>query len=166
MQKFANHIKANGLNIAYLQRDSFSQTKVNDFCSRERFIQYFNEVVFATGDRYSDEEIDSILNELDPFFTGIIQVLLVQNYYREEIHFYNLTTLNRPKQIFAEIRTKVFPNKKMALQQALTSVDVQGDGYIHREQFIEAFQKAEVSVDRDVLEFLFNVVAEKFNTGV
>ena len=73
-------------------------------------------MVFSLGDRYSDEEIDSILNELDPFFTGIIQVLLVQNYYREEIHFHNLTTLNRPKQIFAEIRGKVFPNKKLALQ--------------------------------------------------
>lgn len=51
-------------------------------------------------EKFSDEEIDSVLNELDPYFTGIIQIQLIQNYYREEIHFYNLTTLNRPKQIF------------------------------------------------------------------
>ena len=73
--------------------------------------------------------------------------------------------MNRPKQIFNDIRSKIFPNKKLAIQQAMTSVDTQGDGYIRKEQFIEAFQKAEVTVDRDVLEFLFDVVAEKFNTN-
>ena len=104
------------------------------------------------------------MNELDPFFTGIIQIQLMQNYYKEETHYYNMTTLNRPKQIFTDIRAKVFPNKKLALQQALVSVDAQGDGYINQEQFIEAFQKAEIKEDRDVLEFLFNVVAEKYNT--
>lgn len=44
-----------------------------------------------------------------------------------------MTTLNRPKQIFSDIRSKVFPNKKLALQQALVSVDTQGDGYIRKE---------------------------------
>jgi hypothetical protein len=43
-------------------------------------------------------------------------------------------------------------------------VDAQGDGYIRREQFIEAFEKAGIKEDRDVLEFLFDVVGEKFNT--
>jgi hypothetical protein len=73
--------------------------------------------------------------------------------------------LNRPKQIFDGIRSKVFPNKKLALQQALTSVDILGDGYIRKEQFIEAFDKANVKEDRDVLEFLFDIVGEKFNTS-
>ncbi len=40
-----------------------------------------------------------------------------------------------------------------------------GDGYIKREQFIEVFDKAGIKVDRDVLELLFDVVAEKFNTS-
>lgn len=35
-----------------------------------------------------------------------------------------MTKLNRPKQIFDEIRSKVFPNKKLAIQKALTAVDV------------------------------------------
>jgi hypothetical protein len=72
--------------------------------------------------------------------------------------------LNRPKQIFSDIRSKVFPNKKLALQQALVSVDTQGDGYIRKEQFVEAFDKAGVREDRDVLEFLFDMVGERFNT--
>jgi hypothetical protein len=46
----------------------------------------------------------------------------------------------------------------------LTSVDIQGDGYIRKEQFVEAFDKAGIKEDRDVLEFLFDVVGEKFNT--
>lgn len=133
IQKFANYIRANGLDIGFLQRDSYNPTRVNDFCTRERFHEYFVEVAKPRDGHFSDEEIDSILNELDPYFTGIIQISLIQSYYREEIHFYNLTTLNRPKQIFHNLRSKVFPNKKLALQQALTSVDIQGDGYIKQE---------------------------------
>lgn len=133
IQKFANFIRQNGLDIGFLQRDSHNPNRTNDFCTRERFVEYFNDVAKPKGGLFSDEEIDSILNELDPYFTGIIQIALIQNYYREEIHFYNLTSLNRPKQIFSGIRSKVFPNKKLALQQALTSVDEQGDGYIRKE---------------------------------
>ncbi len=44
------------------------------------------------------------------------------------------------------------------------AVDESGDGYIGPEQFIEAFTKAEIFIDRDMLEFLFDVVSEKFNT--
>ncbi len=43
-------------------------------------------------------------------------------------------------------------------------MDVQGDGYIRKEQFVEAFDKAGVKEDRDVLEFLFDMVGEKYNT--
>jgi Ca2+-binding EF-hand superfamily protein len=50
---------------------------VNDFCTRERFVEFFNEVVHAKGGRFTDEEVDSILNELDPYYTGIIQIQLI-----------------------------------------------------------------------------------------
>jgi len=39
--------------------------------------------------KFSEEEIDSIMNELDPYYTGIIQIQVIQNYYQEEIHFYS-----------------------------------------------------------------------------
>jgi hypothetical protein len=123
VQKFSNFIRTNGLDVAFLQKDTYNHAKVNDFCTRERFIEYFVDVVRAKKAFFSDEEIDSIMNELDPYYTGIIQIALLQSFYREEIHYYNLTTLNRPKQIFAGIRSKIFPNKRLALQQALTSVD-------------------------------------------
>ena len=97
VQKFSNFIRTNGLDIAFLQKDTYNQAKVNDFCTRERFIEYFMDIVRPKKLHFSDEEIDSIMNELDPYYTGIIQVALLQSYYREEIHYYNLTTLNRPK---------------------------------------------------------------------
>lgn len=37
---------------------------------------------------FSDTDIDVILNELDPFHTGIIQINLIQRYYAEEIKFH------------------------------------------------------------------------------
>lgn len=101
IQKFANCIRQNGLDLPYLQTDTLTknQNRPNEFCTRERFIQYFYDSV-NKQQRFSDQEIDVILNELDPYFTGVIQIFLIQNYFKEEIHFYNLTTLNRPKQIF------------------------------------------------------------------
>lgn len=47
----------------------------------------------------------------------------------------------------------------------MTSVDTTGDGYIKKEQFIEVFERAGVNVDREVLEMLFEVVGEKYNTS-
>jgi hypothetical protein len=63
------------------------------------------------------------MNELDPYYTGIIQISLLKTFYSEEIDFYNVTIFKRPAQIFEGIRSKIFPNKRLALQQALTSVD-------------------------------------------
>jgi hypothetical protein len=77
IQKFANFIRNNGLDVAFLQRDTYNPAKVNDFCTRERFIEFFNEVAKPKNAFFSDEEIDSILNELDPYYTGIIQISLV-----------------------------------------------------------------------------------------
>jgi hypothetical protein len=62
----------NGLDVAFLQRDTYNPGKLNDFCTRERFQEFFNEVARGKNAYFSDEEIDSILNELDPYFTGII----------------------------------------------------------------------------------------------
>ena len=42
------------------------------FCTRERFTLYFKTEVKENGGLFSDQEIDSVLNELDPFFTGVI----------------------------------------------------------------------------------------------
>lgn len=42
------------------------------FCTRERFINYFITEVKDKGTEFAAEEIEVILNELDPFFTGVI----------------------------------------------------------------------------------------------
>ena len=62
----------NGLEVPFLQRDSFNPARTNDFCTRERFVEYFTDVAKTKGGLFSEEEVDSILNELDPYFTGII----------------------------------------------------------------------------------------------
>ncbi len=81
VQKFSNFIRTNGLDVAFLQRDTYNTqnnaNKVNDFCTRERFTEYFMEVVKPKKALFSDEEIDSIMNELDPYYTGIIQIALL-----------------------------------------------------------------------------------------
>ena len=51
--------------------------KLLSFCTRDRFVEYFlmiNELNGHTSIQFSQEEIDLILNELDPYNTGVIQI--------------------------------------------------------------------------------------------
>lgn len=83
IQKFANYIREHGLDIKYLMEpsdaaSSESQAKVLlKFCTRERIINFFMLKVKDTTFEFSDTDIDVILNELDPFHTGIIQINLI-----------------------------------------------------------------------------------------
>jgi len=61
-------------------------------------VQYFREEV-SKKQKFSDEEIDTVLNELDPFFTGVIQLKVLSTYFQEEIHYYSQTSMNLPQQI-------------------------------------------------------------------
>lgn len=162
VQRFADYIRRHGLDSAYLQTGNNAGKQFTAFCTRDRFTQYFQEVINRRGEHFTDLEIDSILNDLDPFFTGVIQLRLVQKVYEEEIQFYRRTNLSRPNEILEDIRTRVFPNRRVALQQALASADAEGDGYLKKSQFIQAFQQAGVSMDLRTLEFLFDVLSETF----
>lgn len=162
VQRFADHVRRHSLDLAFLQTGNQPGRQFTSFCTRERFVQYFEEVVSQRGDHFTDLEIDSILTDLDPFFTGVIQLRLLQKVYEEEIQFARRTSLSRPNEILDDIRTLVFPNRRVALQQALASADTEGDGYLQLPQFIQAFQQAGVPIDRDTLEYLFNVMSETF----
>jgi hypothetical protein len=74
VQRFADHIRSHGLDLAHLQTgaDDGDARRYRSFCTRERFAQYFREVVAPRGGYFSDLDIDSILNDLDPFYTGAI----------------------------------------------------------------------------------------------
>jgi Ca2+-binding EF-hand superfamily protein len=162
VQRFADHVRRHSLDLAFLQTGNQPGRQFTSFCTRERFVQYFEEVVSQRGDHFTDLEVDSILTDLDPFFTGVIQLRLLQKVYEEEIQFARRTSLSRPNEILDDIRTLVFPNRRVALQQALASADTEGDGYLQLPQFIQAFQQAGVPIDRDTLEYLFNVMSETF----
>jgi hypothetical protein len=53
--------------------------------------------------------------------------------YQEEIQYFRRTSLSRPNEILEDIRTIAFPNKRVALQQALASADTEGDGYLKKD---------------------------------
>lgn len=72
------------MNIKYLMESSEaasseSQAKVLlKFCTRERIINFFmTQVADKTTFEFSDTDIDVILNDLDPYHTGIIQINLI-----------------------------------------------------------------------------------------
>lgn len=61
-----------------------------------------------------------------------------------------------------EIRSIAFPAKRIPLQQALADADTQGDGFIDETQFIDAFYKVGLKIRRESLEFIFDVMSERF----
>ena len=76
--------------VAENSADPFAARLMLTFCTRERIQQYFNEVVAPANrelDDFTDEEIDLILNELDPYGTGVIQINHIQRLFIEEINF-------------------------------------------------------------------------------
>jgi hypothetical protein len=99
---------------------------------------------------------------LDPFYTGVIQLRLCQKVYHEEIQYFKRVSTSRPNEILDDIRTLVFPNKRVALQQALASADAEGDGYLTKSQFAQAFQQAGVALDHDSLLHLFEAKSAPF----
>ena len=88
VQRFADFIRRHGLDLAYLQTGNEDGRKFRCFCTRERFGQYFKEIVMPQGEYFSDLDIDSILNDLDPFYTGVIQIALIKKVYAEEIQYH------------------------------------------------------------------------------
>ena len=122
--------------MGFLQEPSDSQTNTEQakvllkFCTRERFTHYFMTEVKEKGVEFAQQEIEVILNELDPFFTGVIQISSIQRYYSEEISYFKTVSLNKPSEVIEQIRSSAFPTRKIALQQALAAADAQGDGYI------------------------------------
>lgn len=71
--------------------------------------------------------------------------------------------MRRPQEIIDKIRNVAFPNKKIALQQSLAAADESGDGYISKIQFIDAIYRADLKIERDQLELLFDVMSERFD---
>lgn len=63
--------------------------------------------------KFEDEEVENIMNELDPYSTGVLQIKLVEKYFREEIDFFKQVSLRRPHEIIENIRSAAFPNRKV-----------------------------------------------------
>ena len=74
--------------------------------------------------------------------------------------------MNRPQEVLQQIRALAFPAKRIPLQQSLAAADTSGDGYIDCTQFVDAFYRAKVNLTRDSLEFLFDVMGERFQDAV
>ena len=94
IQKFATYVREHGLDVKHLVQPSDAvsteaQAKAAvRFCTRERFENFFITHVRASTFEFSDEDIEVVMNELDPFHTGIIQIALIQRFYAEEIKFH------------------------------------------------------------------------------
>lgn len=107
IQKLANFIRQHGLDVEFLQEQSKQSNsyQTSNFCTRERFQEYFLNINKSHElTNFSDEEVEIIMNELDPYNTGAIQINLVKRYFHEEIDYHKQVSLRRPHEIIEKIR--------------------------------------------------------------
>lgn len=120
---------------------------------------------YLTSYNFSNEEIELILNEIDPYFSNTIKVKSILQIFKEEVHYNSMSSINRPNEAINKIRAEVIPSKKLALQQAFVNVDEYGDGYIRLEDYLKAFDMINLSVDKQTLKYLFDCFSETFATS-
>ncbi len=65
---------------------------------------------------FDNEEIELVLNEIDPYFSNEIKIKSLLTIFEEEVHYHSMSSINRPQEIINKIlRPKILPNKKLAL---------------------------------------------------
>jgi len=73
--------------------DPFAERLMQTFCTRKRIQQYFEDVVHEKNkelDTFTDEEMDLVMSELDPFNTNVIQIGHIQRLFIEEMRFFHI----------------------------------------------------------------------------
>ena len=74
-------MRAHGIDLGFFRgvaensTDPFAARLMLTFCTRERIGEYFAQVVSDLNkelDDFTDEEIDLVMNELDPYNTGVV----------------------------------------------------------------------------------------------
>lgn len=152
MNKFSQYIRSYGLDLSNILEGK-------NFAKKEDFLQYLLNLPI----RLTLFQAESIINELDPFKTKKIMLKSLTELFKDELHFFNLTNINKPREIIHEIRTKIIPHKKLQLQRALADVDSFGDGFINSREFLKAFEIVEMKMDRQLLQTLFDSMSERFS---
>ena len=149
MELFAEYIRHNGL-----------PSKPTQY-TRKEFITWLETSKLAL----EKSQLVHIAYEIDILNSDNITLDSLEEIFKDELKYYNVRMFKRSNPIIDEIRNKVLPNKKMNLQEALGSIDEHGDGYITKQQFLKAFDRADIKIDREMLEYLFDLLGEQYILG-
>ena len=156
LNAYAGYIRKYGIDKQMLL--DYSDTPEQGYLTREQFVSYLKSLQL----NLEETQFESVAHEIDALNANKITPGQLESFFAEELRHYNITMFRRPSPIIAEIRAKALPSKKMRLQEALGAVDLHGDGYITKKQFLEAFDRAEVAVDKETLTYLFDMLGEKY----
>ncbi len=129
--------------------------KGKEYLSKSQFLEYLKSLNLALN----DPQMDTIFNYLQSDKVTLAQLSSI---FAEELKHYHITMFRRPNPIIEEIRKLIIPNKKLRLQESLAKMDTFGDGYITKKQFFDAFERAEVKMDKATLSYFFDMISEKF----
>ena len=151
---FATYIQKFGIGKEILE---FAESD-NDFLTRSEFLEYLKSLSMGL----EEAQLESIASKIDPLDSDKITVSQIQMIFAQEIKHHNLTMFRIPNPVFNEIRDNLGSGKKLRLQEALGVVDEHGDGYITKKQFFEGFEKAQINIDKETLDYIFEMVSEKY----
>lgn len=151
---FATYIQRFGIGKEMLE---FGQPD-NDYLTRSEFVEYLKSLSLGL----EEAQLESVASKVDPLDSDKITVSQLQTIFSQEIKHHNLTMFRIPNPVFSEIRNNLGSGKKLRLQEALGTVDNHGDGYLTKKQFFEGFEKAQIEIDKETLDYIFEMVSEKY----
>jgi len=155
LNTLANYIRKYGLQSKDLL--GFA-TANNEFLSRSQFVAFMKSIDL----KLSDQQYENIANEVDPMGADRIAFQHLQHTFSDELKHYNMIMFRRPNPIIEEIRGKIIPHKKLKLHEALYNMDQYGDGYITKSEFVQAFSRAGIEIEKETLQYFFDMTSERF----
>ena len=109
----------------------------------------------------SDDEIEDLITDLDPFFSNNIKLDTLKVFFSTEIINAKINEFSRPTAIISQINAKLSRSNKVDLLRNLFSADGQGIGKVSMFGFLQAFSKLSRSIDENLLKELFILMSEE-----
>lgn len=155
IEEISKAIKAGKVDF---KADLFNNQK-SGFITRERLVEYIKSLNLQIQDR----DMEELLSNLDPYIVNKIKLESLEDNFGNEILEYKLGLYGRPNAIIKSLTGHMDGKQKMLLIFSLNECNLNKDGYLTKEEFMQAFINSGIPFNKlEVLE-LFELLAERYS---
>ncbi|EAR94381.2 EF hand protein (macronuclear) [Tetrahymena thermophila SB210] len=166
-KQISHQIRKKGLNFY----DEFSKassaeyeeakglTQENIIISKDDFLQMLHKLSLYT----TEQDFVIFMAQVDPLFSNKVSSNVLIDKFSSDIIEYKLSQIQRPKELIEQLMNKFNQKQRVKLMFSLSAVDSIADGYLSQKDFLFAFDYAGLTVNKSLIEEIFQFYAEKFS---